>query len=230
MSICLIPARGGSKRIPRKNIRDFDGKPLIGWSIETALNSGEFSRVIVSTEDAEIADIARHFGAEVPFDRPTELADDHTTTIAVVRHALDWLEREDALPDTLCCLYATAPFASVQDIQTGMGMLANAEFAVPVTSFPYPIQRALSVSEAGRLAMIEPSNYETRSQDLPEAWHDTGQFYCGRTSAWRTELTLLGPASAAIKIPRWRVQDIDTEEDWILAEIYFRVLKELKGD
>ncbi|MGI9390292.1 MAG: pseudaminic acid cytidylyltransferase [Boseongicola sp.] len=227
MSICLIPARGGSKRIPRKNIREFNGKPLIAWSIETAFSAGVFSRVIVSTDDDEIADVARDFGAEVPFERPAELSDDHTATIAVVRHSLDWLEGEGTLPEKLCCLYATAPFARPTDIQAGMELLSDAEFAIPVTTYPYPIQRALLVSDETRLNMIEPANYDIRSQDLPEAWHDAGQFYCGRTNAWRSTDRLLGPTAAAIKIPRWRVQDIDTEEDWTRAEIYFRVLSEM---
>ena len=230
MSICLIPARGGSKRIPRKNIRGFNGKPLIAWSIETALSTGIFGRVIVSTDDDEIASVARKFGAEVPFERPAELADDHTATIAVVRHALDWLEGEGALPDALCCLYATAPFARPQDIQAGMKLVAEADFAVPVTTYPYPIQRALQISENSRLKMLAPENYDVRSQDLPEAWHDAGQFYCGQTSAWRREDRLLGPSAAAIRIPRWRVQDIDTEEDWARAEIYFRVLSEMRPE
>ena len=230
MSICLIPARGGSKRIPRKNIRDFNGKPLIAWSIETALSTGVFTRVIVSTDDDEIAEVAQKFGAEVPFERPAELSDDHTATIAVVRHALDWLDGEGALPAALCCLYATAPFARPEDIQAGMDLLAEAEFAVPVTTFPYPIQRALRLSDASRLNMLEPENYDVRSQDLPEAWHDAGQFYCGRTNAWRQEDRLLGPAAAAIKIPRWRVQDIDTEEDWARAELTFRILTEKRRE
>lgn len=230
MSICLIPARGGSKRIPRKNIRDFNGKPLIAWSIETAKSAGVFERIIVSTDDAEIADVARKYNAEVPFERPAELSDDYTATIAVVRHALDWLEGEGALPDTLCCLYATAPFARSQDIQAGMDLLADAEFAVPVTKFPYPIQRALRITDGLRLNMLEPANYNVRSQDFPEAWHDAGQFYCGRTGAWRNQEQLLGPAAAAIRIPRWRVQDIDTEEDLARAEIYFRVLHETRPE
>lgn len=228
MTVCLIPARGGSKRIPRKNIRDFNGKPMISWSIETARIAGTFSRIIVSTDDAEIANVAREHGAEVPFERPAELSDDHTGTIAVVRHALDWLEGMGELPDELCCLYATAPFAQSLDIQTGKALLAGADFAVPVTSFPYPIQRAFRLSDTDRLEMFEPANYDVRSQDLPEAWHDAGQFYWGWTSAWRREEGLFGPATVAIKIPRWRVQDIDTEEDWVRAEIYFRLLSEMR--
>ncbi len=230
MSVCLIPARGGSKRIPRKNIRGFNGKPMIAWSIDAARAAGVFSRIIVSTDDAEIADVARNFGAEVPFERPAELSDDHTGTIAVVRHALDWLEVERELPDEICCLYATAPFARAEDIRGGKALLAEAEFAVPVTSFPYPIQRAFRLSDTDRLEMLEPANYDVRSQDLPEAWHDAGQFYWGRSSAWRREDRLFGSTTAAIRIPRWQVQDIDTEEDWKRAEIYFRVLSEVRPE
>ncbi|MEK6217112.1 MAG: pseudaminic acid cytidylyltransferase, partial [Boseongicola sp.] len=206
MSICLIPSRGGSKRIPRKNIREFNGKPMIAWSIEAARAAEVFSRIIVSTDDVEIADIARDFGAEVPFERPAELSDDHTGTIAVVRHALDWLEGEGALPDALCCLYATAPFAQAEDIRAAKALLTEADFAVPVTSFAYPIQRAFRLSDTGRLEMFDTANYDVRSQDLAEAWHDAGQFYWGKSCAWRREDRVFGPATAAIRVPRWRVQ------------------------
>ncbi len=226
MSLCLIPARGGSKRIPQKNIRPFNGKPMIVWSIETAMQAGVFDRIIVSTDDADIARIATEHGAEVPFTRPEALADDHATTLDVVRHAIGWLEAHGGAPETLCCLYATAPFATPEDMRAGALMLAHADFAVPVTPFEFPIQRAVRVTGDGRLAMFDPAQFNTRSQDLPEAWHDAGQFYWGRTEAWKTATTLFGPSTAAIPLPRWRVQDIDTEEDWTRAEILARILAE----
>lgn len=226
MSVCLIPARGGSKRIPRKNIRPFNGKPMIAWSIDAARQAGVFDRIIVSTDDDEIADVAQSHGAEVPFTRPADLADDHATTIDVVRHGIGWLDANGGAPDALCCLYATAPFASPDDIRAGPALLADADFALPVTPFGFPIQRAVRITGEGRLQMFDPDQFNTRSQDLPEAWHDAGQFYWGRTAAWRTATTLFGSSTAAIRLPRWRVQDIDTEDDWTRAEILARVLGE----
>ncbi|NNE81311.1 MAG: pseudaminic acid cytidylyltransferase [Silicimonas sp.] len=226
MSLCLIPARGGSKRIPRKNIRPFNGKPMIAWSIEAARQSGVFDRVIVSTDDAEIADIARSHGADVPFMRPDNLADDFATTIEVVRHAISWAADNGGAPDSLCCLYATAPFVSPDDIRTGKNLLQDADFALPVAPFEFPIQRAVSINDDGRLQMFDPDKYNTRSQDLVEAWHDVGQFYWGKTQAWTNVQTLFGPATAAIRVPRWRVQDIDTMDDWKRAEILARVLQD----
>ena len=226
MSLCLIPARGGSKRIPRKNIRLFNGKPMIAWSIEIAKQSEVFEDIIVSTDDAEIADVARDYGAKVPFERPESLADDFATTIEVVRHAISWLDENGGAPDSLCCIYATAPFASPEDIRNGRALLDEADFALPVTPFEFPIQRAVSVSENNRLQMFDRDQFNTRSQDLIEAWHDVGQFYWGKTNAWKTAETLFGPATAAIPVPRWRVQDIDTEDDWKRAEILARVLQE----
>ena len=226
MKVCLIPARGGSKRIPRKNIRPFNGKPMIAWSIETAQASGVFDRIIVSTDDAEISAIAREFGAETPFERPASVSDDHATTIDVVRHAISWLGEHDAKPEALCCLYATAPFATAIDIIRGVELLGDADFAVPVTQFEFPIQRAVKVTDTGRLDMFDPAQYAVRSQDLEEAWHDVGQFYWGRADAWMTVTNLFGPATAAIPLPRWRVQDIDTEEDWRRAEMLAQILSD----
>jgi N-acylneuraminate cytidylyltransferase len=223
VTVCLIPARGGSKRIPRKNILKFAGRPMIAWSIAAAHEAGCFERIIVSTDDDEIAEIAIAEGAEVPFRRPAALSDDHATTVDVIRHALDWLEESAVVPDTLCCLYATAPFVRAQDIRAGADMLKDAQFAIPVTSFGFPIQRAVRI-EQGRLAMFDPQNYATRSQDLDEAYHDAGQFYWGRSEAWRGDINPFGAESAPILLPRWRVQDIDTPEDWVRAELMFQAL------
>ncbi|QMU58534.1 MAG: pseudaminic acid cytidylyltransferase [Boseongicola sp.] len=226
MSVCLIPARGGSKRIPRKNIKLFMGKPMIGWSIDVAKAAQVFDRVIVSTDDVEIAEVARDLGAEVPFERPAEISDDHATTKDVVEHALGWLDANGGMPERLCCLYATAPFARAEDIQTGQEKLDTARFAMPVTKFRFPIQRAVEIDGDGHLRMFNPELYKTRSQDLPEAWHDAGQFYWGHTSAWLSDSLLFGPDTAAIPLPAWRVQDIDTEEDWARAEILARLIAE----
>ena len=199
---------------------------MIAWSIEVARQSGVFQQIIVSTEDAEIADVAVAHGAEVPFVRPESLADDHSTTIEVVRHAIDWLETAGRASDTLCCLYATAPFALAEDIRKGQALLESAEFALPVTPFEFPIQRSVRVSSDDRLEMLQPELFNTRSQDLPEAWHDAGQFYWGRAQAWKTATNLFRGETAAIRVPRWRVQDIDTEDDWTRAEILAQVLQE----
>ena len=223
MRLAVIPARGGSKRIPRKNIRPFHGKPIIAWSIEAARESGCFDRIVVSTDDEEIAEVARAFGAEVPFFRPPELADDHAVTGVVVRHALEWFEAAGESVDACCCIYATAPFVTGDAIRDGFAMLrdSDADFVISVTSFAFPIQRA-SFIRGGRLGMFEPSQYMTRSQDLEEAFHDAGQFYWGRPEAWREVRPVLTERTIPYVLPRHLVQDIDTLEDWDQAELMYR--------
>ena len=228
MTLCLIPARGGSKRIPGKNIRDFAGKPMIVWSIEAAEQADCFTRIIVSTDDPAIADIARAHGAEVPFARPAALSDDHATTVDVIKHALTWLADTSTAPDTLCCLYATAPFVRADDIRAGQALLQHAAYAIPVTTFAFPIQRAVRLVD-GHLAMFDPARYAIRSQDLDEAYHDAGQFYWGRSAAWLADVPVFGADTAPIILPRWRVQDIDTPEDWARAELMFQALA-ARGD
>lgn len=255
MTLCIIPARGGSKRIPRKNIKLFNDKPMIAYSIEAALESGCFTRVAVSTDDEEIAAVARQYGAETPFVRPPELADDFATTGAVMRHAVATLlaerlsesERSGLLhgksgqPDCsaspkpvlpeVCCLYATAPFVCPADLQRGLDTLrqSGGDYAFSVTDFPFPIQRALRLNEQGGVSMFQPENFAVRSQDLEHAWHDAGQFYWGNAEAWLTEKPIFNSQAAAVKLPRYRVQDIDTPEDWARAEMMWRVLQEM-GD
>lgn len=226
MSVAIIPARGGSKRIPRKNVKLFCGKPVIAWSIAAAQESGCFDRVIVSTDDSEIAEISRAHGAETPFLRPQSLADDETGTIPVVRHAVDWLTQHDRAPEFVCCIYATAPFISAQDIRAGRSLLldSGADYVFPVTTYPFPIQRAVRVREGGRVEMFWPEHFNTRSQDLEDAFHDAGQFYWGRASAWKAGARIFGPNAASIRIPRYRAQDIDTPEDWRTAEYMFRAI------
>lgn len=221
MRIAVIPARGGSKRVPRKNIRDFCGRPMIAWSIDAARESGLFDHILVSTEDAEIADIARHWGAEVPFVRPAELSSDHAGTTEVVAHAARWACDQGWPVTAVCCVCATAPFLSVRDIEQGLQAIESGkwEYSFAVTDFASPIFRAFKRHSTGGVEMIFPEHFPTRSQDLPTALHDAGQFYWGRTGAWLEDKQIFAPHSLPIMIPRWRVQDIDSEDDWVRAEL-----------
>ena len=226
MKMAIIPARGGSKRIPRKNVKSFGGKPMIAWSIQAAHAAGVFDRIIVSTDDAEIASVASACGADVPFIRPAELSDDHSGTIPVIAHAIEWHMNQGLDPKHVCCIYATAPFVQGSDIRRGMNILATsgADFAFSVTSFAFPIQRAIKLRTDGRMEMFDPMHFQTRSQDLPEAYHDAGQFYWGTRAAWLSNAALFGPGSAPVVLPRYRVQDIDTHEDWEQAEALMHAL------
>jgi pseudaminic acid cytidylyltransferase len=217
-TVAVIPARGGSKRIPRKNVRLFGGRPIIAYSIDAAASSGCFDRVVVSTDCEQIADVAVACGAEVPFIRPGELSNDVAPTISVIRHALMKLGSKNS--DVACCIYATAPFITREDLLRGRDVLrsSGADFAVSVTTFPYPIQRALRLKEDGRISMFEPNSMFVRSQDLEDAYHDAAQFYWGTAEAFLTERPIFGSGTIPVIIPRHRVQDIDTEEDWIRAE------------
>ena len=230
--VAIIPARGGSKRIPRKNIREFCGKPMIAWSIEAAKASGCFDRVVVSTDDVGIAEVAKNWGAEVPFTRPTELSDDYVGTLPVIRHAVDWLNQNGEPIDYACCIYATAPFISPEDLQRGWDLIQQeaASYAFSVTSYAFPIQRAIRITTDGRVAMFSPEHFNTRSQDLEEAWHDAGQFYWGTADAWRKAAAIFTEAAVPIKLPRHRVQDIDTPDDWTRAEWMYRAMKSAKAD
>ena len=220
MRVAIIPARGGSKRIPRKNVRPFCGKPMIVWSIEAALESGCFDRILVSTDDEEIASIATLGGADAPFIRPAELSDDHAGTVPVMGHAIRWLQSVGDKPDLVCCIYATAPFLRADDIKTGLETLlaSDADFAISATGYAFPIQRAFRLNSRGRMEMFQPENFETRSQDLEPAYHDAAQFYWGRTQAWLEGVPLFSEQSIPVILPRDRVQDIDTPEDWASAE------------
>ncbi len=224
MNICVIPARGGSKRIPRKNIRPFCGKPMIGWSIEAAMRSNCFDEVIVSTDDGEIAEISKGFGATIPFTRPAELADDHTGTIPVIAHAGNWLIRNGYEPRYICCIYPTAPFLKEENVQQGLKKLCveKCSYAISVTTYAFPIQRAVKLTGDGRIQMLDPQDYNTRSQDLEETYHDAGQFYWGTAEAWISRKMLFDIDSTAVVLPRWEVLDIDTLEDWELAERLFK--------
>jgi len=219
--VAVIPARGGSKRIPRKNIKPFAGKPMMAWSIEAALNSGLFDRVVVSTDDTEIAALAEEYGAEVPFMRPAHLADDHTATIPVIAHAIEALTEQGEFPTDVCCIYATAPFISVEDLKASYEQFRDTDshYCFTVTEFAAPVFRSFSVEADHSIEMFWPENFEKRSQDLPNAYHDAGQFYWGKARAWTNGDVIFAPHSQAFVIPRWRVQDIDTSDDWTRAEL-----------
>jgi len=228
MNLCIIPARGGSKRIPRKNIREFCGKPMIAWSIEAALASECFANVIVSTDDDEIASIALDLGAQVPFRRPSVLADDYSGTTDVVLHSIDWAEQAGLSLEAICCLYATAPFVTADVLRDGLqllGLTDDDRFVFTATTYASPIQRALRVDSDGLAHMFNSSQFIMRSQDLEDAYHDAGQFYWGYTQSWRSDRPLF-EASRPLILPRWRVLDIDTQEDWVLAEGLFRFFQD----
>ncbi|AZD59581.1 Pseudaminic acid cytidylyltransferase [Pseudomonas chlororaphis subsp. aurantiaca] len=226
--MALIPARGGSKRIPRKNLKAFDGVPMIARSIDKALSSGLFQQVVVSTDDQEIAELAVACGAEVPFIRPRVLADDFTGTTAVITHALQALQEQGQEFDYTCCIYATAPLLQLRYLRQGLAALeAHPEksFAFSVCSFAFPVQRALTLDEQGALTSLYPEFRNTRSQDLPPAYQDAGQFYWGRSEAWLRGDLVFSPLSLPVILPRHLVQDIDTEEDWLRAEYLYAALK-----
>lgn len=226
MKLCVIPARGGSKRIPRKNVRQFGGKPMIAWSITAAKDSECFDRIIVSTDDEEIADVSQHWGADVPFMRPVELADDFAGTTPVVSHAVQWYLDHGQEFTAVCCIYATAPFVEAADIRLGYALLERTaldRFVFTATAYASPIQRALLLDLAsGEAHMWQPEQFNKRSQDLEPAYHDAGQFYWGRPQAWLKSRNLF-ECSKPLLLPRWRVQDIDTEEDWVQAELMQQV-------
>ncbi|MGI9519647.1 MAG: pseudaminic acid cytidylyltransferase [Pirellulaceae bacterium] len=223
MNIAIIPARGGSKRIPRKNVRPFCGRPMISWSIQAAQACGLFDRVLVSTDCPEIGRVAEDYGASVPFMRPAELSDDHTPTIPVVRHAIDVVLQQGHAIDHVCCVYATAPFIRTSDLLQGHAKLVDddqLEFVVSVTEFAFPVQRALT-AKGNCVEMIWPEHELTRSQDLPPAWHDAGQFYWGRPDAFQRRDGFFNARTAAVILPAHRVVDIDTPDDWTRAEMMF---------
>jgi len=226
-AIAVIPARGGSKRIPKKNIKDFFSKPLIAYSIQTALDSKLFDRVIVSTDDNEIARVAKEYGAEVPFMRLAELADDFTGTGAVVDSVIKRLKENGEEYDYVCTLYATAPLLQKEYLIKGYEMLkdSDAKNSFSCTTMPFPIQRTFKLSKNGRCEMFTPEHYMSRSQDLDEAYQDAGQFYWNKLNQDSDEI-IFGQDSIPIILPRYLVQDIDTLEDWKRAEFMYKTLNE----
>ncbi|WP_455615507.1 pseudaminic acid cytidylyltransferase [Eisenbergiella sp.] len=226
-SVAIITARGGSKRIPHKNIRDFCGKPIISYSIEAALSSGVFDEVMVSTDDEEIAAIARRFGATVPFMRSAESANDYASTDDVIAEVLKAYEADGAHFDRFCCIYPTAPFVTAEKLKNAMALLDQAESVMPVVAFSYPPQRGI-ILEDGRIRRKYPEFLTARSQDLEKMYHDCGQFYACRTAAFFRDNTTDVDDLVPMIMPEMEVQDIDTEEDWAIAELKYRRMQSLK--
>lgn len=231
MRVAVIPARGGSKRIPRKNIKIFCGKPMIAWSILTAKNSGLFDEIVVSTDDHEIMEIAKEYGALVPFIRPENLSGDHVATAPVISHATKFMV--DSLHwnlDYVCCIYPCAPFINQEDLISCFNLVSSKKgrFSYPVTEYPHPIQRALRLLPDKRVEFLSPENELLRTQDLEIVYHDAGQFYWGIADAW-----ILGERmhseGLGLEIPNWRVVDIDTMDDWMRAELLFQSLNTSKS-
>jgi N-acylneuraminate cytidylyltransferase len=224
--LAVLPARGGSKRIPRKNIRPFCGKPMIAWPIAAAQRSELFDQIIVSTDDAGIARTAQDHGAEVPFLRPAELSDDHTGTTEVIAHATRWALDQGWPVEAVCCLYPTAPMIAPEDLASAWRLLVSGgwRYVFTATDFAAPIFRAFRQAGDGGVEMLQAEHFLARSQDLPRALHDAGQFYWGLADAWLSREVIFGPRSAPLIVPRWRVQDIDTPDDWRRAEALFKAL------
>jgi N-acylneuraminate cytidylyltransferase len=225
--VAIIPARGGSRRIPRKNVREFAGRPMIAHAIGCARRSGLFERIIVSTNDEEIGRVARDYGAEVPFERPAALADDYTATNPVIVHAIDWLQQQGVQLTAVCCIYATAPFILPQDLSQGLQMLESGRwsYVFAATAFESSVYRAFHADGEGGLRMLFPEHFNSRSQDLKEVLHDAAQFYWGTPQAWLNNPLVFEHYSTVVRIPSWQVQDIDTEEDWVRAEMLASYLR-----
>lgn len=219
-SICIIPARGGSKRIPRKNIKLFRGKPLINWTIELAKKADCFDKIFVSTDDEEIASLSISCGCEVPFLRPSYLSDDYANTLDVMKYMVKNLCNTYQSLEYVCCIYATGVLIMEDDLINSYGMIKQTEpnqILFGATTFDYPIQRAVRLDKNNNSSFIDKKYLFSRSQDLEETFHDAGQFYWGSADAWLNTENIL-ETGKAFRIPRWRVQDIDIEEDWFRAE------------
>lgn len=223
-SIAIITARGGSKRIPRKNIREFCGKPILAYSIQAARECGLFDRVMVSTDDEEIGETARGYGAEVPFRRSEEAAGDFATTSSVLLEVLGEYEKRGERFDTLCCVYPTAPFVTAERLRQAVSLLeeSGADSVLPVVRFSFPPQRCVVMQE-GRLQFKWPEYAQTRSQDLEPFYHDAGQFYCLRVKSFLEQRALVMDHTVPLILPEMEIQDIDTEEDWELAQVKYRM-------
>ena len=228
MKLCVIPARGGSKRIPKKNIKHFHGKPIIAYSIEAALQSKCFDHVIVSTDDKAIANISLAYGAEVPFFRPLELANDFAGTLPVIKHAIEFYTNQHIDIDHVCCLYSTAPFVDAEILLSSYKkfLKSDVSYCFSVCEFNSPVQRSFVITEEGRVKMREPDFFNHRSQDMEPVFYDAGQFYWGTKQAFLDELPSFGEYTLPYVLPKTKVQDIDTQEDWIIAEIMYRTLME----
>ncbi len=226
-NLCIIPARGGSKRIPRKNIRDFAGKPVIAYAVQAAQQSGLFSQIMVSTEDLEIAEKAIEFGAEVPFLRSNRRADDHATTSEVILEVLEAYRQQNKFFDYVCCLYPVSPLVKTERLLEGYHKMIgeNRHAVFPVIPFESSIWRALSINDDGKVSMIWPENRDIRSQDLPQAYHDAGQWYWFSTEEFLNNPTVWSHNSAVIVLDPMEAQDIDNLYDWKMAEIKYAILQ-----
>lgn len=225
MNIAIIPARGGSKRIPRKNIKEFCDKPMIAYAVTAAKESDLFEHVVVSTDDEEIAQIARALGAETPFVRPTELANDYTATVPVITHGIEACRTLGWSFDQVCCIYPGVPFIQIEDLRGALERLNDSgeDYCFPVTKFPSAIQRALKLLSNGKTRPFYPEFEITRTQDLESAYYDAGQFYWGKVEAW-VRNRKIHSSGVGYVIPNWRVVDIDTPEDWERAELIYRAI------
>lgn len=226
INLAVIPARGGSKRIPRKNVRAFCGKPMIAYAIEAAQATRLFAHIVVSTDDREIADIATALGAEVPFMRPEALADDFAGTVPVVSHAIEQCRALGWDAANVSCIYPCVPFIEPDDLRAALTVLeqTGSNYVFPVAAFASPIQRALRRGIDGALTPFDPEWAGHRTQDLEAAFYDAGQFYWGTASAWLGGLNV-HQNSRSIELPQWRVVDIDTPADWHRAELLYRALR-----
>lgn len=225
-NIAIIPARGGSKRIPRKNIKNFSGSPMINYAIKAARDSGLFSHILVSTDDQEIASVALECGAEVPFIRPDNLSDDYTPTVPVIAHAISECVSLGWSFDYVCCLYPSIPFINENDLMLSLDLLLanpHVAYSFPVSLYPTPIQRALRMNNYGMMTPFQPQYELVRTQDLELSYHDAGQYYWGHTKSWLTK-DRIHNNGIGLPIPSWRVIDIDTMEDWIRAEMIYTSL------
>lgn len=220
MIIAIIPARGGSKRIHRKNIKEFLGKPMIEWAIDRARESQIFDKIIVTTDDIEIAEVAKNSGAEVPFMRPESLSDDLTPTVPVIAHAVRELLTVGWPLQFACCIYPGSPFMDVSDLIKAFDLIASgdAKFVYPVTEYAHPVQRSMRKLSDGSMQFLKPQFETTRTQDLETLYHDAGQFYWGTKDAWLEEQKMHSNGLGLV-IPNWRVVDIDNLDDWKRAEL-----------
>ena len=227
MRLAIIPARSGSKRIQNKNIKPFHGKPILHWVIDEIKKSNCFDKIIISTDNKKISELASKMNVETPFLRPKNLSDDKTPIIPVIRHAINWYKNKKIFFNEVCCVYATAVFLKSKYLIKGLKYLnqTNVHFTLSACKFNYPIQRAFKLNKEKRIEMFQPEDFFTRSQDLEDAWHDAGQFCWGKSNAWLRDDILFSNKTIPIEIPNFRVQDIDTISDWKRAELMFSILK-----
>lgn len=226
--LCIIPARGGSKRIPRKNIKPFMGKPIIAYSIEAALKSGVFDDVMVSTDDEEIAGVARQYGAAVPFLRSAVTSNDYATTVDVLLEVINRYKEQGKVFDTICCLYSTAPFVTSERLREASSQISDTiDACFTIVQYSYPIQRSLRINDSDYVEMKYPEHLKSRTQDLEKVYHDAGQFYFVKTDVLIQEKTVWCKRTAPLILSELEVQDLDTLTDWQLAEMKYQLLKKV---